>query len=466
MLEDFSIIIKFNRYVEFDIDNNSVEVKKGHQFEGYKMPIDTSMLAVKKCIIKLKKGGQKEEIVKTLNSEESCVFAYFFYILDQFYKLGLIDQFLWYNDTPMVCIYSTDEISLSDLYKVKDRLCYYLSKFVYQRVIDNQLLLETPLSSKSLVILDKNIQSLIFSLRKPCSIQNLDLNTKYNKILINLLSNAKMLEDEEFAGSNTIQQWEFHDLLFHSRTRLGRHKYSYGGVYPFKGQISQLEAIKKSKHLKGKVLKLTKQNISNSASLNEVMMSRKSIREHDEKSPIKLSEVEELLYRTSHILSEFTMNNMEFTKRPYPSGGAAYELELYLCVNRCNGIDHGMYYYHPKEHALYSIACNRHFLEQILLNAQRTYNGTTPPQLLINITSRFSRIAWKYRSMSYALTLKHLGVMYHNLYLVGTDMNIAVCALGGGDSQLFSDATGINYYEEPLIGEFIIGSKKEKNGTK
>jgi hypothetical protein len=45
------------------------------------------------------------------------------------------------------------------------------------------------------------------------------------------------------------------------------------------------------------------------------------------------------------------------------------------------------------------------------------------------------------------------------MYLVATAMRLAACALGGGDSDLFARASGLDYYEEGAVGEFILGSR-------
>ena len=74
-------------------------------------------------------------------------------------------------------------------------------------------------------------------------------------------------------------------------------------------------------------------------------------------------------------------------------------------------------------------------------------------------TARFPRLAWKYASIAYALTLKHVGVVYQTMYLTATAMELAPCALGGGDSDLFARAADTDYYAETSVGEFLLGSK-------
>ena len=62
--------------------------------------------------------------------------------------------------------------------------------------------------------------------------------------------------------------------------------------------------------------------------------------------------------------------------------------------------------------------------------------------------------------MAYATTLKNVGVLYQTMYLVATAMGLAPCALGCGDSDAFARAAGADYYAEPSVGEFLLGSMR------
>jgi hypothetical protein len=44
------------------------------------------------------------------------------------------------------------------------------------------------------------------------------------------------------------------------------------------------------------------------------------------------------------------------------------------------------------------------------------------------------------------------------MYLVATAMGFAPCALGGGNSDVFAEAAGTDYYAESSVGEFVLGS--------
>jgi SagB-type dehydrogenase family enzyme len=146
------------------------------------------------------------------------------------------------------------------------------------------------------------------------------------------------------------------------------------------------------------------------------------------------------------------------SSRPYPSGGAAYDLELYVTVDRCAGLAPGIYHYDPVAHQLHRLAGRTASVERLLRDAQHAAALPSFPQVLIILASRFQRLSWKYRGMAYATTLKNVGVLYQTMYLVATAMGLAPCALGGGDSVLFAEAVGANKLEESSVGEFILGS--------
>ena len=52
--------------------------------------------------------------------------------------------------------------------------------------------------------------------------------------------------------------------------------------------------------------------------------------------------------------------------RPYPSGGASYELELYLAVDTCEGLSRGFYHYDAGAHALVPIETRGNQLDALL----------------------------------------------------------------------------------------------------
>jgi SagB-type dehydrogenase family enzyme len=80
--------------------------------------------------------------------------------------------------------------------------------------------------------------------------------------------------------------------------------------------------------------------------------------------------------------------------------------------------------------------------------------------VLLILAARFPRVAWKYESIAYALTLKHVGVVFQTMYLAATAMGLGPCAVGCGDSDRFARAAGTDYCAETSVGEFLLGSQR------
>jgi SagB-type dehydrogenase family enzyme len=200
-----------------------------------------------------------------------------------------------------------------------------------------------------------------------------------------------------------------------------------------------------------------------------VLEARRSIREYGE-TPISARQLGEFLHRVACVRELRPANAdlsgaYETTLRPYPGGGACYELELYLVVQRCLNLPAGLYHYDPLAHCLRRLCGPSPRTEALLAHAAGA--GGIPagaPQVLIGVTARFARVSWKYGGLAYALVLKDVGALYQTMYLVATAMGLAPCALGGGDSDLLAAAIGSDYFAESAVGEFLLGSRPDGGG--
>jgi SagB-type dehydrogenase family enzyme len=146
-----------------------------------------------------------------------------------------------------------------------------------------------------------------------------------------------------------------------------------------------------------------------------------------------------------------------YAARPYPSGGGGWELELYLAVDKCDGLARGFYHYDAGGHALVPIGVRAHEFDALLAGAEFAMGAPAPPQILITIAARFGRMSWKYSSIAYALILKDVGVLAQTLYLIATDMGLGGCAIGTANIDLFAKMTGIEFHVEGPVGQFAIG---------
>lgn len=258
--------------------------------------------------------------------------------------------------------------------------------------------------------------------------------------------------------ASAADYWSDWELLFHARSRLGRTRGDYGGTFRFRGVRDPWPGIPQGFGA-GELIELPSDEGA-SRSLLDVARSRCSIREHDAENPVTAAQLGALLSRTQRVRFVREVEGYgDILRRGYPAGGSLYELEIFVLANRCADLDQGLYHYDSARHGLRRIATGPGDLERLSQVAQVTAQMAEPPQVVLLIAARFPRVMWKYDAVSYAVILKNVGALYDALYLHATDLGLAPCGLGGGDSDLFSAVTQIPYLECTTVGEFILGSR-------
>ena len=134
---------------------------------------------------------------------------------------------------------------------------------------------------------------------------------------------------------------------------------------------------------------------------------------------------------------------------------------MYAVVQACTDLAPGLYHYDPAGHRLIRLRGRTAEVTALLRDAAASTGVPEDTvQVLLILAARFARVAWKYESIAYALTLKHVGVVYQTMYLAATAMGLAPCAIGGGDADLFARAVGADYYAETSVGEFLLGNPR------
>ncbi len=349
---------------------------------------------------------------------------------------------------------------------------YSLSRFAYLHRERTQFVLESPLAHAKIVLHDGKALALLHALAGIPTLDVLcqtlpEIPRASTALFVGLLLSCALISrvnpDGEIQETPALTQWAFHDLLFHARSRQGRHANAYGATFRFLQKIEPLPAVKPP--MTDEAICLYKPNLDalqvSDVPFTRVLETRRSIRKHGAEL-ITVEQLGAFLYRTARIRTiEKQQEEYERSNRPYPGGGACYELEVYVVANGCRGLAAGLYHYDPQSHQLYRLTGRTAEVEALLKQACLATPQEDLPQLLIVLTARFQRVAWKYDAMAYAAILKHVGVLLQTMYLVATAMELAPCALGGGDADLFAAATGTDYYAETSVGEFILGSRPD-----
>ena len=349
-----------------------------------------------------------------------------------------------------------------------------LSRFVFMKTEQEQMVLESPLAHAQFQLHDARVAALLFFLAQPRQTKETwqafpEIEQGVISQLLALLLCGRfvtVLDEEGRLGEerNSLRQWNPCDLYFHSRSRLGRHANPFGDTFRFLGKIDPLPPVKPPLSPKG--IPLFRPDMeglkTNDLSFTEVLETRRSIR-HFGNRPIRLRQLGEFLYRSARIRSFFQEKEKRYecSNRPYPGGGACYELEFYIVCHQCEGLAAGLYHYDPNDHQLHQLPAKEEKLEVLLDNAALVIGRKSTPQILIVFAARFHRMFWKYEGMGYAAILKDVGVVFQTMNLVATAMGLASCPLGGGNSDVFAAAAGTDYFEETSVGEFLLGSRDE-----
>lgn len=264
-----------------------------------------------------------------------------------------------------------------------------------------------------------------------------------------------------------LAQWEFHDLLFHAHNRRGWHRDPFGGLFPFIDEIEPLPAVRPP--WPGARISLpSAPDGADGEPFALLLERRRSERFYDEDHPISLDDLGALLDRAVRIRSSESIKvsnfmnqstSFEITRRPYPNGGASYELEIYPVVDRCEGLESGLYHYDASSHELVHISGRTDEIEHMFVLAKAATMGMANPQIVLAITARFARVMWKYKSIAYGVILRNTGALYQTLYLAATELGLSPCGIGSGDSALFARATGLDPVVESTVGDFILGGR-------
>jgi oxazoline/thiazoline dehydrogenase len=427
-------------------------------------------------------GAQENRLVELFRGGNSNELAQWYYYVDVLTRRGFLCQSVFANGARLATLTALSSSFATSSARIVVGRRHVLSRFAYLRREGNQAALESPLSHVRIMLHDCQAMALVGAMTTPATIDELTervggLPAEAVVGIITLLLRGGMLAEIGIGGICTeddepaLQSWAFHDLLFHARSRRGRYDAPYGGTYRLAERRHPSPALKPV--TAGKWHDLTRPDLARldreDPPLAWVQERRRSVRDFDAERPITEQQLGEFLFRVARVRSYSEGDvetpggtvHMDFASRPYPAGGGLYELEFYAVVNQCPALEAGLYYYDPSGHRLSCLSGRTAEVNSLLRDAAESASiHTDNVQVLVILAARYRRLAWKYESIAYALTLKHVGVVFQTMYLAATAMGLGPCALGGGDSDLFARATGADYCSETSVGEFLLGSQR------
>jgi SagB-type dehydrogenase family enzyme len=369
-----------------------------------------------------------------------------------------------------------------DIARLADADLVRLSRFAYLHQVDGALELESPLSDYRARLLDPRLATLVASAAQPCRVGDLCgpavlpdgrgarpvLELLVAGGLLTLVDPDESAQPAARARRDRLRQWDFHDLLFHTRSRSGRHDEESGATFTFLGELEPEGPVRELPPGPQVPLPIPDLAAVRAAEpgLTSTLETRRTVREPGAQ-PLDLAQLGELLYRSARTRAVRRSEQhwrlpYHGVDKPYPAFVGAGELDVWLTVHRCTDLAGGIYYYDPVGHRLVLVNSAQSDVDALLGGATVASGATTPPDVLLTVTARFQRLGWAYRGISYATTLKHVGVFYQTLYLVCTAMGLAPCGLAVGDIELAARALRLDWTREGSVGEFMVSAASDR----
>ena len=357
---------------------------------------------------------------------------------------------------------------------------YLLSRFAYLRREGGALVLESPLAHARVVLDDGRSAALIGALATPGTARDLaeragGLPADAVVPMLGLLASAGMLQEvgPDGAGAEdecpALRSWEFHDLLFHARSRKGRSDAPFGATYRMAGRLEPPPAVKPAGAVE--TCELYRPDLErlerDDPPLTRALEQRRSLRDYGAR-PITARQLGEFLYRVARV-KDYREVEAETPARPradgvrpppVPGGGGPVRAGV-LCR------DQRLRRPHPRPLPLRIPA--------------------PPPRPAVRADGRGRAPAARRRILrghppgpragaprpGGALSEARVEVRLDRLRLDpetrrgglsdhvsgGDGHGTGPLRLGGGDSDLFARAAGTDYYAETSVGEFLLGSK-------
>lgn len=200
-------------------------------------------------------------------------------------------------------------------------------------------------------------------------------------------------------------------------------------------------------------IKLTKSFSKQEISLLYALKNRRSVRKFSG-TPISVEELSFLLLYSSGIVDSGP--GPDESKRPYPSAGARYPLEIYpLVINEGGGIKEGLYHYNVKEHCLEILLQEN--LRRWLLESTGNFKSIIKASVVFIITGVLDRTRVKYGDRAYRYILMEAGHMSQNLLLLATGLGMASLAVGGYIDSKVAELLNLELVKEVPLYMIVVG---------
>lgn len=138
-------------------------------------------------------------------------------------------------------------------------------------------------------------------------------------------------------------------------------------------------------------------------------------------------------------------------KKAAPSAGALHPTEAYVLVQHVEGIDVGLYHYHPVDHALEPMhALTPDAAAALARRCVASQAYFVDAHAIVFATSRLRRQSWKYRNhaKAYRALILDIGHLSQTLYLAATELGLGAFITAAINEVDIEQALGLDPLEE------------------
>ena len=198
-------------------------------------------------------------------------------------------------------------------------------------------------------------------------------------------------------------------------------------------------------------LNLPKPNLPN-VPLRETILKRRSQRDFSGAS-LDIGEISNLLFFACGLIKPDS--NLNNSRRPQPSGGGLYPIEIYLLVFVASSeeIPPGIYHYNVLGHCLEKLPGGQ--VEN--LKSAFHYRWVDEAGIVMLFSFIENRAKPKYGNLAYKVGLIEAGHIGQNVYLNCAAMDLKCCALGNLEADMIHQALGLDGRNEVVFYSIAIG---------
>ncbi len=187
--------------------------------------------------------------------------------------------------------------------------------------------------------------------------------------------------------------------------------------------------------------------------LENAFRTRYSTREFNVNKKLSFDELSTLIYYSAGV-KPTKETDANLIRRFYPSGGARYPLEVYLGVQRVEGLEPAIYHYNVKDNLLENIG-SKEWIDELLPGLY--YPWSREAAVIFIITAVWDRNFIKYKDRGYRIVLMEAGHLAQNLALTAAALNIGCCNSVGFHNEKINKVFDIENGDESSLYMAVLG---------